>query len=196
VLQSPNVSHLFFPSVNQVAYGWALTAALLSRLVPLWHGAKSLQWSYGQIVRSGHSPHLHPPASFHVCDIFCSAIDCNIDLLDTLTLSVLVAKTARDLKKSPRKLLLAPSSALLILLLRVVLPMMTSTFLTDFWLEPMLLPFDVAPHAFILQVWRRRNQTSLFIVDIVFGQQHLFRHRKRRQMRLGGPIQCHAAHTL
>ncbi len=73
------------------------------------------------------------------CDAFFSAIDCNIDLLDTLTLSVLVAKTARDLKKSPRKLLFAPSSALLILLLRVVLPMLTSTFLTDFWLEPILL---------------------------------------------------------
>lgn len=81
--------------------------------------------------------HLH---SF-IHDIFFSAIDCNIDLLDTLTLSVLVAKTARDLKKSPRKLLLAPSSALLILLLRVVLPMLTSTFLTDFWLEPILLSF-------------------------------------------------------
>lgn len=66
---------------------------------------------------------------------FFSAIDCNIDLLDTLTISVLVAKTARDLKKSPRKLLMNPKSAALILLLRVVLPMLTSTFLTDLWFE-------------------------------------------------------------
>ena len=49
-----------------------------------------------------------------------SAIHCNIDLLDPLTLSVLVAKTARDVKKTPRKLLFSKSSALLILLLRVV----------------------------------------------------------------------------
>jgi len=97
---------------TQVAYGWALSSALLSRLFPLWNGAKSLQWSFAQIV---------------------SAIDCNIDLLDTLTISVLVAKTARDLKKSPRKLLMNPKSAALILLLRVVLPMLTSTFLTDLW---------------------------------------------------------------
>jgi ammonia channel protein AmtB len=40
-----------------------------------------------------------------------SAVDCNIDLLDSLTLSVLVAQTARDLKKSPRKLLFKPSAA-------------------------------------------------------------------------------------
>jgi hypothetical protein len=78
-----------------------------------------------------------------VGDALFSAIDCNIDLLDTLTLSVLVAKTARDLKKSPRKLLFTPSSAVLILLLRVVAPMLTATFLTDFWLEPILLPFDL-----------------------------------------------------
>jgi hypothetical protein len=64
-----------------------------------------------------------------------SAIHCNIDLLDTLTLSVLVAKTARDLKKSPRKLLFSKSSALLILLLRVVSPMLTASFLTDLWFK-------------------------------------------------------------
>jgi ABC-type multidrug transport system fused ATPase/permease subunit len=62
-------------------------------------------------------------------------MDCNIDLLDTLTLSVLVTQTARDLKKSPRKLILSPSSAVLILLLRVVLPLLTATFLTDIWFE-------------------------------------------------------------
>jgi hypothetical protein len=44
-------------------------------------------------------------------DLLVSAVDCNIDLLDTLTLSVLVAQTARDLKKSPRKLLFMPSAA-------------------------------------------------------------------------------------
>ncbi len=70
-----------------------------------------------------------------------SAVDCNIDVLDTLTLSVLVAKTARDLKKSPRKLLLNPYSAVLILLLRVVLPVLAATFLTELWFEMPMSPF-------------------------------------------------------
>jgi hypothetical protein len=91
------------------------------------------------------------------CLTFFSAIDCNIDLLDTLTISVLVAKTARDLKKSPRKLLMNPKSAALILLLRVVLPMLTSTFLTDLWFET-LIPHHFGPFCdAVLQVRRCRH---------------------------------------
>ena len=106
-----------------------------------------MQWSFAQIVRlvlhlfffniprdDDARACLSTSLPAHVSLNFSrSAIDCNIDLLDTLTLSVLVAQTARDLKKSPRKLLLNPLSAVLILLLRVVLPMLTATFLTDFW---------------------------------------------------------------
>jgi hypothetical protein len=44
-------------------------------------------------------------------------------------ISVFVAQTARDLKKSPRKLLFMPSAAALIQLLRSVSPMMDDTFL-------------------------------------------------------------------
>ena len=73
-------------------------------------------------------------------DLLVSAVDCNIDLLDTLTLSVLVAQTARDLKKSPRKLLFKPSAAALILLLRVVSPMLAATFLADLWFAQPLSP--------------------------------------------------------
>ncbi len=121
------------PTISKVAYGWALSGSLLSRLVPLWQGAKSLQWSIAQIIRCNHDDLPRLSLAAVSPDFFFSAIDCNIDLLDSLTLSVLVAQTARDLKKSPRKLLFKPSAAALILLLRVVSPMLTATFLADLW---------------------------------------------------------------
>jgi hypothetical protein len=85
-------------------------------------------------------------------------------LLDTLTLSVLVAKTARDLKKSPRKLLLNPYSAVLILLLRVVLPVLAATFLTDLWFE-IPAPVCLQLRLTMLQVWCCRHS----IGDIRIG---------------------------